>query len=121
MSYLQYRNKPVVRLRFVRIEYINILKVPPRKQESLNDVISSVWYIANKFGVDKQHAHHVEKLALSIFDLTWKYHRLVERDRLFLQVAAILHAIGYYVNFSDHHIHAYSMIKTQNIMGFSDR
>lgn len=99
----------------------DLLFETPHKQESLDDVISSVWYIANKFGADKKHAQQVERLALSIFDQTWKLHRLRQKERLYLQVAAILHAIGYYVGFTDHHLHAYKIIQTQNIMGFSDR
>ncbi len=93
----------------------------PHKEESLNDIINSVWYIAKKFGADKKHAVQVEALSLSIFDQTWRLHRLGERERLYLQVAAILHAIGYYVNFANHHIHGHNMIRTQNLMGFSDR
>ncbi len=93
----------------------------PHKQESLDDIINSVWYIAKKFGADKKHALQVESLALAIFDQTWSLHRLGERERLYLQVAAILHAIGYFVDSANHHIHAYDIIRTQNIMGFSDR
>lgn len=92
----------------------------PRRQESINDIISSVWYIAKKFGVDKRHASHVEKMALSIFDQIKKLHRLGERDRLYLQIASIIHAIGYFVNFSDPDIIAYELILKQSIVGLAD-
>ncbi len=92
----------------------------PGREGSINDIISSVWYIAEKYGVDKKHASCVEQTALSIFDQTWKLHRLGERDRLYLQVAAILHDSGNYVSFSDHEQHSYNNIRSCNIMGLSD-
>ncbi|MEL1136309.1 exopolyphosphatase [Desulfitobacterium sp. THU1] len=93
----------------------------PQSKDSLNDIISSVWYIANRFGTDKKHVKQVEKLALAIFDQTRRLHRLDNPERMYLQVAAILHAVGYYVSFSDPHDHAYGIIKHRNIMGLSAR
>lgn len=87
---------------------------------SKNDIISSTWYLAEKYGVVKKHAAFVEKMSLSIFDQTWKLHKLGERERLYLNVAAILHDIGNYINISNHDINSYNIISTQNIMGFSD-
>lgn len=91
------------------------------KKTSQNDIISSVWYIAEKYGVDKKHAAYVERMSEILFDKTWKWHRLGERERLFLRVAAILHDSGNYVSFSEHGVQSYNIIRTQNIMGFSDR
>ena len=91
-----------------------------RKDESLEDIINSVWYIAFKYGVDKKHGKHIEKMALSIFDQTKKLHKLGDRERLYLQVASILHDSGNYVSLSDHEIHSYNIIVTQQIMGLSD-
>ncbi len=90
------------------------------RKDALNDIISSVWYIAEKYGIYRKHASFVEELALSIFDQTWKLHRLEEKERLYLQVAAILHDAGNYVSFSEHEVHSYSIIKLCNIMGFSN-
>jgi len=91
-----------------------------RKNESLDDIINSVWYIALKYGVDEKHGKQIEKIALSIFDQTKKLHKLGDRERLYLQVASILHDSGNYVSFSDHEIHSYNIIITQSIMGLSD-
>jgi exopolyphosphatase / guanosine-5'-triphosphate,3'-diphosphate pyrophosphatase len=93
----------------------------PRKNVALNDIVSSVWYIAEKYGVEKNHAAYVEKMSLEIFDKTWKWHHLGDREKLYLQVASILHDTGNYVNFSEHGMHSYNIIRTQNIMGFSDK
>lgn len=90
-----------------------------RKKNFQKDIISSVWYIAKKYGVIKSHAAYVEKLALEIFDQTGRLHKLGDRERLFLQVAAILHDSGNYVSFSEHDFHSFNVIRKQNIMGFS--
>lgn len=92
----------------------------PRRVEYMKDIVSSVWYIAKKYGVDRQHSSQVAKLALSIFDQTKKLHKLGEMERLYLQIAAILHTIGYFVSFSDHHFFSYELIKKQNIMGLAN-
>jgi exopolyphosphatase/guanosine-5'-triphosphate,3'-diphosphate pyrophosphatase len=97
----------------------NLFKTPGR-EDAINDIISSVWYFAEKYGVEKKHASCVEQTALSIFDQTRKLHRLGKRDRLYLQVAAILHDSGNYSGFSDHEWHSYNNIRICNIMGLSD-
>lgn len=91
------------------------------RKNSLNDIISSVWYIAEKYGIEKTHAAYVEKISGILFEKTWKWHRLGEKEKLYLQVAAILHDSGNYVSFSEHGTHSYNIIRSQNIMGFSDR
>lgn len=93
----------------------------PGKRTSEHDIINSVWYIAEKYGVDKNHAAYVEKMAKIIFEKTWKWHRLGDREKLYLEVAAILHDTGNFVSFFEHGTHSYNIIRTQNIMGFSDR
>ena len=93
----------------------------PRKTNAENDIISSVWYMAEKYGVDEKHASYVEKMSLSLFDKTWKYHKLGDQEKLYLQVAAILHDSGNYVSLSGHGAHSFNIIRTQSIMGFSDK
>jgi exopolyphosphatase/guanosine-5'-triphosphate,3'-diphosphate pyrophosphatase len=92
----------------------------PNKKESFNDIISSVWCIGKKYGINKPHAAFVEKISLYIFDQTYKLHKLGYRERMYLQVASILHDSGNIVNVTTHHIHSYTIIKNQSILGFSD-
>lgn len=84
------------------------------------DIITSVWKIARKYGIEKKHASFVTKMALTIFDQTRKVNLLTDRDRLYLQVVAILHDAGNYVGFTNHEEHSYNIIKMQNLLGFSD-
>lgn len=91
----------------------------PRKLEAIEDIISSVWYIGKKFGIDEIHSQQVEKLALSIFDQTKKVHKLNEKERIYLKFTAVLHDVGKYINLNQHEIHSYDIINSQDIMGFS--
>lgn len=93
----------------------------PGKEKSYTDIISSVWYIAEKYKVDKNHASFVEKISLSIFDQTQRLHKFSDRERLYLRIAAILHDTGNYVHFSEHAVHTYNIIRIRNIMGLSDK
>jgi len=93
----------------------------PRKKASINDIISSIRYIGHKFSIDEVHCSNIEQLVLSIFDQTTRIHRLGERERFYLRVAAILHDIGKYVNLNQHDIHSYNIIRSQDITGFSNR
>ncbi|HEY8891341.1 MAG TPA: HD domain-containing protein [Clostridium sp.] len=97
-------------------EILNI----PRRKELINDIISSVWYIGEKYQIDKEHAAFVEKFSLEIFDHTKRLHKLGDRERLYLQVAAILHDVGGYISANDHNLHSYNIIRAQSIIGFSD-
>ena len=97
-------------------EILNI----PRKKESINDIISSVWYMGEKYQIDKSHAIFVEMVSLKIFDHTKKLHKLGDRERLYLQVAAILHDVGGFISANDHNFHSYNIIRSQSIIGFSD-
>jgi exopolyphosphatase/guanosine-5'-triphosphate,3'-diphosphate pyrophosphatase len=90
------------------------------KKESINDIISSVWYIGEKYQIDIKHAIFVEKFSLEIFDSIKRLHKLGERERLYLQVAAIIHDVGGFISANDHNFHSYNIIRSQSIIGFSD-
>lgn len=114
-------NAPMISLRHgLLYDLCDDIYNTPVRAEALNDIISSVWFIAEKYNVDKKHAEFIEKIALLIFDKTYRYHMLGERERLYLQVASILHDVGNYVDFSEHDVHSYNIIRIRNITGFSN-
>lgn len=73
-----------------------------------------------KYKYDAKHAACVEKTALQIFDRMSRIHGMGERERLQLQVAAILHDIGKYVSLRKHYYYSHSLIESSDIMGFSE-
>lgn len=92
----------------------------PRKEDLVQDIINSVWHIANKYNIDENHCKLVQDIALSIFDQSKNLHKLGNRERLYLKVASILHDVGKYIGINDHSRNSYDIVRKQNIVGFSD-
>lgn len=70
---------------------------------------------------DRQHALQVAKLALDIFRPLARPFRLGEREQRLLEAAAILHDVGYFINYSSHHKHSYHLIRHADLFGFTPR
>lgn len=81
---------------------------------------TSVMHIADNFRVEKEHSMHVTGLALRIFDLTKKLHKLSRIERECLEAAAILHEAGVFVAHSQHHRHSYYLIRNAEMLGFTE-
>lgn len=75
--------------------------------------------LGRKCQSDAVHAHHVAKLSLQIFDQTASLHKMGEREREWLEYAAILHDVGYLINPRQHHKHSYYLIKNSDLAGFA--
>ena len=113
---------PQISLRYgMLIDMISRKYNTKKKEVFYEDVISSIWYIGQKYGIDTEHCKNVEKIALSIFDQTLKIHRFKEKERMILQISAILHDVGKYINIDDHGVYSYNIIHNEKIIGFSDR
>ena len=81
----------------------------------------SVHQLAHKCGFDETHAKQVEKLALKLFDsgANIGLHDLKSEHRQLLSHAAILHDIGIFLSYSDHHKHGYYLIHNADLIGFN--
>lgn len=84
-----------------------------------DQIISSALQLGRKFGFDESHATAVARFAGDIFDQTQKLHNLGPENRLLLTVAGLLHDIGYFLNASGHHKHAYYLLTASPIVGLS--
>lgn len=76
-------------------------------------------YLAQRCQYPRAHSHHVAKLALQLFDQTVPLHRLGEREREWLDYAALLHDIGYLINPQQHHKHTQYLITQSEIDGLA--
>jgi len=85
--------------------------------ELARSVIQSVETVGEKYRYEGEHAHHVARLALRLFDELKSDHRLAPRYRLLLHVAALLHEIGGFVSSRTHHKHGYYLIANSTIFG----
>jgi exopolyphosphatase/guanosine-5'-triphosphate,3'-diphosphate pyrophosphatase len=78
-----------------------------------------VLLLARRYQYPKVHAHHVAKLALSLFDQTHDFHHLGDREREWLEYAALLHDIGHHIRENKHHKHTFYLITHADLPGFS--
>ena len=65
-----------------------------------------------------EHAQQVARLALTLFDQTRSVHGLTDREREWLEYAALLHDIGVHISYERHHKHSYYLIKNGDLRGF---
>lgn len=107
------------------IDGISILRVIDKTQARWADVIeqqivSLACSLGAKYQYDCRHADAVAANALRLFDCMAKVHGLGRRERLILQIACILHDIGKFVSLRRHYFYSYLLIKSSDIMGFSE-
>jgi exopolyphosphatase/guanosine-5'-triphosphate,3'-diphosphate pyrophosphatase len=82
-------------------------------------VLASAESLGQKYRYDARHARVVARLATRLFDELQAEHGLPRRDRLLLEVAALLHDIGLFVGMRAHHKHAQYVLQASEIFGLS--
>jgi exopolyphosphatase / guanosine-5'-triphosphate,3'-diphosphate pyrophosphatase len=78
----------------------------------------SIVELAERCSYWPEHAHQIARLSLSIFDQTRGIHALTDREREWLDFAALLHDIGTHISYQGHHRHSYYLIKNGDLRGF---
>ena len=79
-----------------------------RQVQQLAERTESVW----------RHSLQCSRLAVRVFDLTPSVHGLGAREREWLEHAALLHDIGYSINYRNHHKHSYYLIHNATLDAF---
>ena len=72
-----------------------------------------------RYRLDQKHAEKVAELALSIFDQTESLHGLGKQERIYLEAAALLHDVGYFISMQKHHKHSHYIISNSEIVGLT--
>ena len=80
-------------------------------------VLNSARHLAEKYEYDKNHASVVSSLALKLFDALLEDHGMGSKERLLLEVSAILHDIGTYISPNQHHKHSSYLVDAAEIFG----
>ena len=76
--------------------------------------------IGEHYLYDKKHVQQVERISLLIFDKLAKLYGMGDRERMLLRGACLLHDIGKYVAMRSHSKHSYQLIRSMDIIGFSE-
>jgi exopolyphosphatase / guanosine-5'-triphosphate,3'-diphosphate pyrophosphatase len=82
-------------------------------------VLASATALMEKYRADLAHGRHVALLAVRIFDQIQGEHGLGPRERLLLEVAALLHDIGIFIGLRGHHKHAQYILSVTDLFGLS--
>jgi len=78
----------------------------------------SVFELAERCNYWPEHASQVARLSLALFEQTRSLHGLTDREREWLEYAALLHDIGVHISYERHHKHSYYLIKNGDLRGF---
>ncbi len=85
------------------------------------DIVAAARNIAKRYKSGSSHIRHVEYLCCEMFDRTRRIHGLSPRERLLLQICAILHNCGKYISLTNVSDCAYNIIMATEIIGLSHR
>ena len=79
----------------------------------------SVRQLAERSHYEEPHSRQVQKLALRLFDSIGARIGCAPEDRQTLSDAALLHDIGYHINYDKHHKHSYHLITHAELLGMT--
>ncbi|MEX2273010.1 MAG: Ppx/GppA phosphatase family protein [Vicinamibacterales bacterium] len=101
------------------LDYIQKNSAHIRKVERIPDVRRrSVIELAERCNYSADHARQVAHVATTLFDQTRSLHGLGDREREWLELAALLHDIGVHISYEDHHRHSEYLIRNGGLRGF---
>jgi exopolyphosphatase/guanosine-5'-triphosphate,3'-diphosphate pyrophosphatase len=72
-----------------------------------------------RYKLDQKHTEKVAELALRLFDQTEALHGLGKQERIYLESAALLHDVGYFISMQKHHKHSHYIIANSEIVGLT--
>jgi exopolyphosphatase / guanosine-5'-triphosphate,3'-diphosphate pyrophosphatase len=94
-----------------RRQIAQVDRIPDIRRRSTIELAERCNYLAD-------HAAQVARLSLAVFDQTRSVHGRTDRDREWLEYAALMHDIGVHISYPRHHKHSYYLIKNGDLRGF---
>lgn len=98
------------------LESAHVPTIPADRGEARD---RSVRTFAERCHYEAPHAQHVRQLALQLFDAVGARLGCGAGDRQILADAALLHDVGYHINYDKHHKHSYHLILHADLLGMS--
>ena len=105
-----------VLLDLVRAQYSCEISTDEEKDRA-EKLLAGVRWFARRLDYHAQHAEQVAKLALSLFDQLLPIHEMGPELRLVLEIGALLHDAGHFVNRKSHHRHGEYLIRNGEVPG----
>lgn len=80
----------------------------------------SVFQLARRCQFEETHARNVARLSCELFDQLrdLKVHRFGAAERELLYYGAVLHDVGGFISYTDHHRHGYYLVRFSPLLGF---
>ena len=85
------------------------------------DIVASANYLSRRYKCNRTHIERTSDYALKIFDSVKKIHGMGKHERLQLQIAAILHECGNFINLHDGAKNSYFIVANTEIIGLSHK
>ncbi len=79
------------------------------------DLVAAARAFGRRAEFDSRHAEQVRRLALALYDQLGPVHRQGPDARLALELAAVLHDVGYFISSDGHHKHSEYLIRHGDI------
>lgn len=92
-----------------------------QKHNFEEDILNEVRGISKRYKGNTVHIQFIREMAVQIFDATKKVHGLSGRERLILELAALLHDCGKYISIHNAAECSYNIIMATEIIGLSHR
>jgi exopolyphosphatase/guanosine-5'-triphosphate,3'-diphosphate pyrophosphatase len=88
--------------------------------EKMSVRMRSVLLLGRACNFDEPHAKNIEKLLWNLFDSGKKIglHTMGDQERELLGYVGLLHDIGMFLSFNNHHLHSYYLIANADLLGF---
>jgi exopolyphosphatase / guanosine-5'-triphosphate,3'-diphosphate pyrophosphatase len=81
------------------------------------ELVESARWFARRMGYNAGHAQQVARLALSLFDQLRPLHEMNSDFRVLLEIGALLHDVGHFINRKSHQRHGEYLIRNADIPG----
>lgn len=85
------------------------------------DILNAAWNMADRYQCDRNHTTFVLKVSLLLFDELKKKYGLTKRDRLLLELSAILHGCGKFMSIAKVAECTYNIILASEVIGLSHK
>jgi exopolyphosphatase/guanosine-5'-triphosphate,3'-diphosphate pyrophosphatase len=95
------------------------VKPMPRPSARSRELIAKARRFGRRFDYDEAHCEQVRRLAVELFDQLRPLHGMGLEERSVLEVGALLHGIGHFVDSEDHHKHGEYLVRYGRIDSLS--